>query len=441
MITRALGGPRLEPADFFVLPVTEVERLLLCSDGVSGLVDDDRIAAILTETLRPARRRRPAGGGRPARRRRRQRHRGRGRCGGIGPRPGLRLRATASESRAETGSTAVTAVGDPSGAPVRSYLPGDWFGIVGERAVVILPPTEKPRVAALWELVDGGAGFDVTLDALISGGLRELSAFVLVSTGEGETRVVIRGPARAEFQVDGETVQLEGSNATTWVERSMSEVERMSIVLHDDELDRRAAVVRRGRRAVPHLAARRGAGPQGPDELAEEPAYEREFPLLAAEAPAETDADDEYEEEYDEVAPVRSPEPPAWTPEPPTLPPPPPPAPVLPPMPDSPFTDETRPRRAHCRRRLGAAAGRAARHPRAAAGTGRHRAGGPAADLERRRGRRGPGRRDRAGARGAAVQRHRAAAAGHGAEPAPRDLLDPHRGPARAPAPTTAPPS
>ncbi len=147
---------------------------------------------------------------------------------------------------------------------MRSYRPGDWFGIVGERAVVILPPTEKPRVAALWELVDGGAGFDVTLDALISGGLRDLPAFVLVSTGEGETRVVIRGPARAEFQVDGETVHLEGSNATTWVERSLSEVERMSIVLHDDDARRRAAVVRRGRRAVPHLPARRGAGPRRP---------------------------------------------------------------------------------------------------------------------------------------------------------------------------------
>ena len=88
----------------------------------------------------------------------------------------------------------MNAVGDHSDAPVRSYLPGEWFGIVGERAVVILPPTEKARVAVLWELVDGGAGFDVTLDALISGGLRDLPAFVLVSTGEGETRVVIRGP-------------------------------------------------------------------------------------------------------------------------------------------------------------------------------------------------------------------------------------------------------
>jgi protein phosphatase len=53
VITRALGGPRLEPADFFVLPVSEAERLLLCSDGVSGLVDDDRIAAILTESSDP----------------------------------------------------------------------------------------------------------------------------------------------------------------------------------------------------------------------------------------------------------------------------------------------------------------------------------------------------------------------------------------------------
>ena len=172
-------------------------------------------------------------------------------------------------------------VGDPSGAPVRSYLPGEWFGIVGERAVVILPPTEKPRVAALWELVDGGAGFDVTLDALISGGLRELSAFVLVSTGEGETRVVIRGPARAEFQVGGETVQLEGSNATTWVERSMVEVERMSIVLHDDEPDDDlpSYVVDGGLFRISRLDE--APAHEGPDELAEEPAYEHEFPLYA----------------------------------------------------------------------------------------------------------------------------------------------------------------
>ena len=53
VITRALGGPRLEPADYFIVPVTEVERLLLCTDGISGLVDDAEIAAVLTENPDP----------------------------------------------------------------------------------------------------------------------------------------------------------------------------------------------------------------------------------------------------------------------------------------------------------------------------------------------------------------------------------------------------
>jgi protein phosphatase len=53
VITRALGGPRLEPADYFVLTMADADRLLLCTDGVSGLVDDDRIASILTQSPDP----------------------------------------------------------------------------------------------------------------------------------------------------------------------------------------------------------------------------------------------------------------------------------------------------------------------------------------------------------------------------------------------------
>jgi hypothetical protein len=173
-------------------------------------------------------------------------------------------------------------------------------------------------VAALWELVDGGAGFDVTLDALISGGLRDLAAFVLVSTGEGETRVVIRGPARAEFRVGGETIALQGSGATTWVERSLAEVERMSIVLHDDPLGgpMESYVVDGGLFRISRLDE--APAHEAPDELHEEPAYEREFPL-----PVEEDEEDLGDEP---IPPARSPEPPDWTPAPPL-----PPPPVLPP--------------------------------------------------------------------------------------------------------------
>jgi serine/threonine protein phosphatase PrpC len=53
VITRALGGPRLEPADLFLLPVGEVQRLLLCTDGISGLVDDEEIARVLAASADP----------------------------------------------------------------------------------------------------------------------------------------------------------------------------------------------------------------------------------------------------------------------------------------------------------------------------------------------------------------------------------------------------
>lgn len=116
-----------------------------------------------------------------------------------------------------------------------SFRPGRWYGVFGPRATVLLPPTERPRVAALWELVDEGAGFDETLDALISGGLRDLTGFVLVSDDDGATRVVIRGAARVHLAVAEEVVHVEGDAATTWVERSVPGVTRIRIEVEDDD--------------------------------------------------------------------------------------------------------------------------------------------------------------------------------------------------------------
>ena len=53
VITRALGGPDAADPDYFLLPLTAVDRLLLCSDGISGMIDDGRIASILVETDDP----------------------------------------------------------------------------------------------------------------------------------------------------------------------------------------------------------------------------------------------------------------------------------------------------------------------------------------------------------------------------------------------------
>jgi hypothetical protein len=124
-------------------------------------------------------------------------------------------------------------VNDHAAIRSRSYESGDWYGVIGPHVVVILPPGERSRVAALWALVDDGAGFEETLDALVSGGLRALSGFVLVSGGTGDTKIVVRGVAKVVLVAGGERVELEATHVTTWVERSLSDVTSMVIEVAD----------------------------------------------------------------------------------------------------------------------------------------------------------------------------------------------------------------
>jgi protein phosphatase len=53
VITRALGGREFAAADYFLLPLPAVERLLLCSDGVTGMIGDPEIEDILATVADP----------------------------------------------------------------------------------------------------------------------------------------------------------------------------------------------------------------------------------------------------------------------------------------------------------------------------------------------------------------------------------------------------
>jgi serine/threonine protein phosphatase PrpC len=53
VVTRALGGPEHVDADYFLLPLASAERLVLCSDGITEMIDDDAVAAILGEATDP----------------------------------------------------------------------------------------------------------------------------------------------------------------------------------------------------------------------------------------------------------------------------------------------------------------------------------------------------------------------------------------------------
>jgi hypothetical protein len=111
-----------------------------------------------------------------------------------------------------------------------SYQRGDWFGIVGPDLTLLLPGSEKSRVTALWELVDGGAGFEQVLDGLLSSGLSGLPGFVLIGSGSGPTRLLLRGSGVRAAVVSGdEPVALEGSTTATWAERVFDGVTSLSV--------------------------------------------------------------------------------------------------------------------------------------------------------------------------------------------------------------------
>ncbi len=117
----------------------------------------------------------------------------------------------------------------------RSVTPGEWYAVLGDEVVVLLPPAAKARVAGVWELVDEGAGFDEVLDGLISGGLRELPGFVLVSERAGDVTLVIRGAGVADLMTTDGPLTIAGDADSTWVERHLTGVTGLCLRVADSE--------------------------------------------------------------------------------------------------------------------------------------------------------------------------------------------------------------
>lgn len=172
----------------------------------------------------------------------------------------------------------------------RSYRPGSWFAVFGTGASVLLPPSHKHRVAALWELVDDGAAFDEVLDALIASGLRDLPAFVLLSDGDdGEVRVVVRGAATVLLRQGDEEVEVSGTAGGTWVERTVTSVTAVAVTVEESagvaaDLPIGSGLVRVSRVDAPAVVA-----PAAVDDAA------------PADAPADVRADSAALDEVDEA--------------------------------------------------------------------------------------------------------------------------------------------
>ncbi|WP_210439898.1 FHA domain-containing protein [Nocardioides xinjiangensis] len=115
------------------------------------------------------------------------------------------------------------------------FAAGDWYAVVGESATVLLPASQRGRVAALWDLADSGAGADDLLDALLAGGLSSLDHFALVAHGDDATRLIVRGaPTATVSATSGEEV-VTAATGTAWAERLVTGVTSVRVTVTGDD--------------------------------------------------------------------------------------------------------------------------------------------------------------------------------------------------------------
>ena len=133
-------------------------------------------------------------------------------------------------------STHPTANATTSTAAPVAVRPGDWYAVLGDGVVAVLPPAERARAARVWEVVDAGGSADEVLDLLIGDGLRSLTDLVLLAPAEGRMRVLVRGGARVLLDTVDGPLEVVHDEPTTWQDRYVAGVQGTAVVL-DEEAD------------------------------------------------------------------------------------------------------------------------------------------------------------------------------------------------------------
>ena len=111
------------------------------------------------------------------------------------------------------------------------FAVGDWYAVVGDHVTVLLPGSQRGRVAELWDLADAGADSDAVLDALLAGGLSSLDHFALVAHSDESTRLLVRGaPTATVSSAAGDDI-ISAAPGTTWNEQVLTGVASVRVTL------------------------------------------------------------------------------------------------------------------------------------------------------------------------------------------------------------------
>ncbi|MBL0748938.1 FHA domain-containing protein [Nocardioides baculatus] len=171
------------------------------------------------------------------------------------------------------------------------FATGDWYAVVGDHVTVLLPGSQRDRVAALWDLADAGATADAVLDALVSGGLSTLDHVALVAHGDDSTRVIVRGaPTATVASTSGEEI-VSATAGTAWAERLVTGVTSIRVTLTGDGAADHALTAGIARVSVVEF----GTPSAAPSAPVEEPVEEPVAPVVAAEPDPEPEPQPEPE--------------------------------------------------------------------------------------------------------------------------------------------------
>ncbi len=116
------------------------------------------------------------------------------------------------------------------------FAAGDWYAVAGDRVTVLLPGSQRGRVAQLWDLADSGADADAVLDALLAGGLSSLDHFALVAHGDDTTRLLVRGAPTATISSAAGDEIVSATPGTTWHEQVLTGATSVRITLTGDSV-------------------------------------------------------------------------------------------------------------------------------------------------------------------------------------------------------------
>lgn len=133
---------------------------------------------------------------------------------------------------------------------VPRYAAGDWFAVVTDGAVALLPPSvDDAKVAEVWDALRESPDLTHGLAVLARGGLVGLPPFALVSVVDGHVRGFLRGDVRLLVTTSERLGEHTATHVATWAEINVPDADALTVAVPEDEAPR-------GRTArMPALAA------------------------------------------------------------------------------------------------------------------------------------------------------------------------------------------